>query len=88
MLQDAGSREIFGTSIFFLGNLVHGDAEDLLLCALPDRFLINVASTLCSVFLSGCACGKLFRAFLCLVGRVLVVLPFLKLPKLQKKSGR
>ena len=39
MLQDAGSREIFGTSTFFLGNLVHGDAEDLLLCALPDRFL-------------------------------------------------
>ena len=53
MLQDAGSREIIGTSIFFLGNLVHGDAEDLLLCALPDRFLINVASTLCSVFFQG-----------------------------------
>ena len=39
MLQDAGSREIFGTSTSFLGHLVYGDAEDLLLCALPDRFL-------------------------------------------------
>ena len=89
MLQDAGSREIFGTSTFFLGNLVHGDAEDLLLCALPDRFLRQqrcLHALFC--FFSGCACGQLLRAILCLVGRVLVVLPFLKLPKLQKKSGR
>ena len=85
MLQDAGSREIFGTSTFFLGNLVHGDAEDLLLCALPDRFLRHhryLHFLFC--FFSGCACGQLLRAILCLVGRVLVVLPFLKLPKLQK----
>ena len=85
MLQDAGSREIFGTSIFFLGNLVHGVAEDLLLCALPDRFLRHqrcLHALFC--FFSGCACGQLLRAILCLVGRVLVVLPFLKLPKLQK----
>ena len=86
MLQDAASREIFGTSFFFfLGNLVHGDADDLLLCVLPDRFLRHqrcLHALFC--FFSGCACEQLLRAILCLVGRVSVVLPFLKLPKLQK----
>ena len=93
MLQDAGSRESFGTSTSFLANLVYEDADDLLLCALLDRFLrhqrcLHALFCFFPQSVREDSSSELFSVWLDGLRGAAASLPSLKQPKLRKKSGR
>ena len=80
------SWEIFGTSTSFLGNLVHGDDDDLLLCALPDRFLPPRSVLFFFPGVRVDSSSELFSVWLDGLRGAAAALPFLT--QTAKKSGR